>query len=514
MTLSSVAGPRDGAGHPALTVAKASKTFGPQRVLHDVDLEIQTGEIRALVGENGSGKSTLVKILAGYHAPDPGSLVTVAGEPVAPHNPDASDHAGLRFVHQDLALVGTLTTVENLGLGRGYGSGSGRPVRWRTQRREAQAAMAELGYSINVERPVRDLTASERTAVAVARATSPHRSAPRVLVLDEPTANLPGPEVIRLFALVRQVASSGIAILFISHHLNEVFDLCGSVTVLRGGAVVATAPVSTIDESQLIEMMVGHSVSPAAPRRSQSAQTAALRAADLGGLSLRRADLEVAAGEIVGVAGITGSGREAIASLLFGGAPRTGVVKIGDKTLPGGRPWESIAAGMALVPAERVRNAVFPEHDVSENISIARPGDFVKNHVLRRRLESTGTSKWMAQLDVRPPLPRAPISQLSGGNTQKVMLARWLRLAPKILLLDEPTQGVDVGAREDIYRRIEQTAQQGCAVLVCSTDAEELVRLCARVIVLVRGQVSQELEAPVTIDEISAACLTDTGRAA
>lgn len=514
MTVSTMAGPRNGAGHPALIVATTSKTFGSQRVLYDVDLEIQTGEIRALVGENGSGKSTLVKILAGYHAPDAGSLVTVAGKPVTPHDPEASDHAGLRFVHQDLAMVGTLSTIENLGLGRGYGSRSGRPVRWHRKRREAETAMAELGYSIDVERPVRDLTASERTAVAVARATSPHRSPPRVLVLDEPTANLPGPEVTRLFALVRQVASSGIAILFISHHLTEVFELASSVTVLRGGAVVATESAAKIDEQQLIEMMVGHSVKAAEPRRSQRAQPAALRATDLGGLSLRRADLEIAAGEIVGVAGITGSGREAIAPLLFGAAPRAGIVTIGDGTLPAGRPWESIAAGMGLVPAERTRNAVLPEHDVSENISIARPADFVKKRVFRRRLESTEVAKWLADLDVRPPRPRAPVSQLSGGNTQKVILARWLRLAPKILVLDEPTQGVDVGAREDIYRQIEQTAEQGCAVLVCSTDAEELVRLCARVIVLVRGQVSQELEAPVTIDEITAACLTDTEGAA
>ena len=499
---------------PALDVRGASKTFGTQRVLHDVALQIQAGEVRALVGENGSGKSTLVKILAGYHIPDEGASITVGGRSVTPHQPGASDDAGLRFVHQELALVGSLSTVENLGLGRGYGSRSGGPIRWAQRRRDAQGVMADLGYHFDVRRPIIQLEASERTAVAVARAVSPHRSPPQVLVLDEPTANLPGVEVARLFALVRRVRDSGIAILFISHHLNEVFDLADSVTVLRGGTLVATKPVSEVTETGLIEMMVGHEVSRSRSRPASPGGQVLLSVDGLGGHSVHGIDLRVTAGEIVGVAGITGSGREALASLLFGGSARQGSVSVDGTALPPNRPDLSIKAGMALIPADRNKNAVIHGHDVSENLSIARPADFVRGRVFRRRLESVEVSTWLRRLDVRPPEPRKPLSQLSGGNAQKVVLARWLRLTPKVLILDEPTQGVDVGAKEDIHQRIEDAAAHGCAVIVCSTDSEELARLCTRVVVLVRGRIRAESTAPLHADEITAASLADTTGAA
>ncbi|MET0447206.1 MAG: sugar ABC transporter ATP-binding protein, partial [Aeromicrobium sp.] len=472
---------------------------------------VKPGELRALVGENGSGKSTLVKLLAGYHEADPGAEFLVGGRVVSPHQAGASDEAGLRFVHQDLALVDVLSTVENLGLGRGYGARSGRPVRWARLRDEARAAMLELGYDIDVERPVATLGASERTAVAVARAVSTHRSPPRVLVLDEPTASLPGPEVERLFALVRRVTASGVAVLFVSHHLTEVFEIADSVTVLRGGDLVATRPVAGLTEEGLIKLMVGRAV----PRTEVVATAAVaaptvLVAAELAGDSVLGLDLSVSAGEIVGIAGITGSGREAVAPLLFGAGPRTGVVSIGDEELPGGRPDLSIAAGMALIPAERARNAAIGGHDIGENISIARPGDFVRRGVFRRGLEAREVAAWLHRLDVRPAQPRMLLSQLSGGNAQKVILARWLRLEPAVLVLDEPTQGVDVGAKEDIHQRLDEAAAGGCAVVICSTDSEELARLCSRVIVLVRGRASAELHAPLHPDDITAASLGTT----
>lgn len=495
---------------PALDVRGACKTFGAQRVLHDVAMQIGPGEVRALVGENGSGKSTLVKILAGYHVPDDGTSITVAGRNVQSHQPGASDEAGLRFVHQDLALVGGLSTVENLGLGRGYGSRQGGPVRWSRRRREAQQVMAELGYDFDVDRPVAQLEASERTAVAVARAVSPHHSPPRVLVLDEPTANLPGVEVERLFALVRRVRDSGIAILFISHHLNEVFGLADSVTVLRGGRLVATKQVRDVTEAALIELMVGHEVSRSQAKAAPAGSAVVLAVAGLTGQSVHHVDLTVSAGEILGVAGITGSGREALGPLLFGGAPRRGSVTVNGVALTPQRPDLSVAAGLALVPADRARNAVLHGHDVSENLSIARPADFMRRGVFRRAQETAAVTTWLRRLDVRPQQPRKALSQLSGGNAQKVILARWLRLQPKVLVLDEPTQGVDVGAKEDIHQRVQDAASQGCAVLVCSTDSEELARLCSRVVVLVRGQVRREFTAPLRADEITAASLADS----
>lgn len=495
---------------PALAVTGASKTFGNLTVLRDVKLTLARGEIRALVGANGSGKSTLVKILAGYYEPDEGITVKVAGTPLTSHNPGASRAAGLRFVHQDLALVGSLSTVENLGLGRGYGSRMCRPVRWSERRREAEEAMAQLGYQFNVEQPIAQLEASERTAIAVARAVSQHQSSPRVLVLDEPTANLPGAEVERLFALIRRVRRSGLAILYISHHLNEVFDLADSVTVLRGGAVVAERAVADVTEESLIEMMVGRKVSEHAPAPTRAESQVVLAARGIAGRSVHEVDLDVSAGEIVGIAGITGSGREAIASLLFGADDRSGTVIIAGNEIKARRPDVAIAAGVGLIPAERVKNAVFQGHDVCENLSIARPRDFMRQGLFRRGLEILEVSKWLKLLDVRPADPRKPLSELSGGNAQKVILARWLRLRPRVLILDEPTQGVDVGAKEDIHQRIESAAADGCAVVICSTDSEELARCCTRVVVLVRGRVSAELVAPLTADDITSASLTDT----
>lgn len=418
------------AGDTVLDISGVSKTFGLQRVLDDVSLRIRAGEIRALVGENGSGKSTLIKILAGYHVPDAGTAVKVCGKGIALHDPGVSDAAGLRFVHQDLGLVEAMSTVENLGLGRGYGARMWGPVRWKRRAGEARGLMRRFGYDVDVGKPVSSLTASERTAVAVVRAVSRHDSRVRVLVLDEPTANLPGPEVDRLFSLVRRVREEGIAVLFVSHHLNEVFDLADSVTVLRGGAVVGTHPVRELSHDRLIELMVGRAVeaAPIAPRRAEA--PVVLSATGLSGGSVAHVDLDVAEGEILGIAGITGSGRESIASLLFGAIPRTGTVALRGRPLRPGRPDLSIAAGIALVPADRAVKAVLHGHDVSENISIVRPGDFTRLGLRLRRLERDEASRWLHELDVRPRVPRIPLEKLSGGNAQKVVLARSLRGGP------------------------------------------------------------------------------------
>lgn len=500
-----VPGPADAA--PALEVSHISKTFGPARVLRDVSLTIQAGEVRALVGENGSGKSTLVKILAGNYTPDDGARISVGGQPVRVHQAGASDEAGLRFVHQSLGVIDSLSTTENLGLGLGY-SKRARPVHWSLRHRAGREVMRQLGYDIDVKKPVSKLAASERAAVAIARAVSPHHSRARLLVLDEPTAALPAAEAQRLFALVRRISSDGVAVLFISHHINEVFDIAESVSVLRAGSLVATRSIHKIDEPALIELMLGRSIERSVPVASVSTAAAVLRATDVSAGSLRGFSLEVRAGEVVGVAGITGSGREAVAPALYGARSRSGRLEVAGKGVRPGRPDLSIAAGLGYIPADREAHAAFPDHDVAENISIARLKDFVTATVVRRRAEVSAAAQWIETLDIRPPEPRYPLRKLSGGNAQKVILARWLRLEPRVLLLDEPTQGVDIGAREQIYRMIDSAAQDGCAVVVCSTDHEELARLASRVLVMVQGRVHAEVAQPISADEITELSLT------
>jgi len=476
----------------ALTVTNMSKSFAGPRVLESVSLSVEPGEIRALVGENGSGKSTLIRILAGFHLPDEGSAL-VDGEPLPLGHGNASEALGLRFVHQDLGLVNNLDAVDNIALGVGYPSFRGT-IRWRQERKRTRAALAELGYDFDVRRPAGSLAMSERTALAVARALAPRQTPAKVLILDEPTANLPAAEAERLFQLARRVADSGVAVMFVSHHFDEVFELAQSVTVLRDGKHVITRPVAGLTEDQLIELVVGRQVEHAGQvADAVERRQVALEVIGLGGNVLNDVDLVVHAGEVVGVAGITGSGRDEVASALFGGVDRTGEVRVNAATVPKLRPDQAMAMGMGLVPAERHANAAFMASTLRENITVTRPGTHWRNGILRKSQERSDVAKWLDRLDVRPRDSEFAMSDLSGGNQQKVVLARWLRMEPKVLVLNEPTQGVDVGAKADIHKLIDQVAAQGTAVLVVSTDHEELVRLCNRVLVLRRGKIADQI---------------------
>ncbi|GAB7007373.1 sugar ABC transporter ATP-binding protein [Nocardioides sp. AN3] len=490
----------------ALVVSGLTKTFGGQRALVDAALAIAPGETRALAGENGCGKSTLIKILAGIYEPEPGGSVSVAGVPMVLGQAGGGDAAGLRFVHQDLGLVGTLDTVDNLALGHGYRFRRLGRIAWREEARAARAALAELGYDIDVRRPVGELTMSERTAVAVARALSPRRSPARVLVLDEPTANLPAAEAERLFALVRTVSASGVAVLFVSHKFDEIFDLADTVTVLRNGQVIDTRRVETLTEEDLVELVIGHALPTRAVDRTETGlrPDIVLQVQGVAGHTVAGVDLDVRAGEVVGVAGITGSGREELAALLFGGRARQGDVLVAGQRVPPQRPDRAIALGMGLVPAERHANAAFLSASLRENVTVVDAGRHVVRGMLRTRRERSDVVTWLQRLGVRPGHPEQALIELSGGNQQKVVLARWLRQAPKVLILDEPTQGVDVGAKEEIHQLIDEAAAEGMAVLVASSDHDELARLCQRVIVLRNGRAADHLD----LTELTAARIT------
>ncbi len=493
----------------ALSIAGLTKSFAGIRVLTDVHLNLLPGEVHALVGENGSGKSTLVKILAGVHDTDQGA-VTVAGQSLRLGDPGASDLVGLRFVHQDLGLIGNLDCLDNLALGPGYRVGRGGLISWQREADDARSALGRLGYAIDVRRKVASLSMSERTAVAVARALSPRRAAPNVLVLDEPTASLPALEVERLFATVRRVRDTGVAVLFISHHFNEIFSLADRVTVLRDGGIVATRDVTDLDDHQLVELMIGRRLQPPA-QRSAAGPGSSERILEVRGLmgeAVRGLDLEVHAGEVVGIAGITGSGREEVARLLSGDVARDGSVTVAGAVLPPSRPDRCIAMGVACVPAERQANAALHDHDVRENLTISRLGTYVHAGLLRRSRELSDVRALLETFDVRPRDPGMPLSALSGGNQQKVMLARAMRLRPKLLVLDEPTQGVDVGAQAEIHRLIRGAVAAGLAVLVCSSVSEELAELADRVVVLVGGRATAHLRGPLDADQITAATLT------
>lgn len=513
MRTRSTCGARVGDTMSVLTVDGLSKSFAGPRALDDVTLSVGRGEVRALVGQNGSGKSTLIKILAGFHLPDAGS-VTVDGQPLQFGNGLVSDGLGIRFVHQDLGLVDSLDTVDNLALGgAGYATYTGLGsvgIRWREERKRAQRALNTLGYEFDVRRPVGDLAMSERTAVAIARAMATRGAPPKLLVLDEPTATLPAVEAERLYALVRRVAASGTAVVFVSHHFDEVFDLADSITVLRDGRLVTTREVAGLTEESLIELVIGRRPEHV-EHESQTAhdQPVVLELASLSSDGvLDGIDLEVRAREVVGVAGITGSGRDELAPAIFGGMARRGQVRVSGEIVPGHRPDLSVRSGIGLVPADRHANAAFMDSTLRENITVANPKLHFRNLLLRKSSERSDVNKWLDRLDVRPRNSEFAMSDLSGGNQQKVVTCRWLRMRPKVLILDEPTQGVDVGAKADIHGLVDDVALTGAAVLVVSTDHEELVRLCNRVLIVRRGRVVEELKAErLTVHAITAATI-------
>lgn len=510
--------------HRVLEITGLSKTFPGQKALIDVDFAVEAGSVHALVGQNGSGKSTLIKCLAGYHTPDPGAQATVRRGRDADASPSrfrlgdakAAEDAGIRFVHQDLGLVEDLGAAENLALGTGYRTSYGT-INWRLQNRIATEALRELGYDFDVRTPVGELTPAERTGLAIARALHDWESSVDLLVLDEPTAALPGKDVARLFEVIKAVSERGVGVVYVSHHLDEVFEIADVVTILRDGHKVADRPTAELDHEALIQLIVGSAVdagSAAALAEEVQDRPVVLSTRGLGGLTLDSVDFQVHEGEVLGIAGITGSGREVVARLLFGALSRRGTVEVSGTVLANQRPDIAMGAGIAFVPADRKQTAIIPEMTVRENITITRLSDYFTRFFLSRRPERADVRAWMERLDVRPRTPEREIKNLSGGNQQKAVLAKWLRLDPKVLVLDEPTQGVDVGAKADIHRLIDHAAEEGTAVVVCSTDTEELVRVCSRVIVLLRGrELTQLVGSDISVERIEALQLQTTQEA-
>ena len=500
----------------ALSVEGVRKSFASVTVLHDVDLLVRPGSVHALVGHNGSGKSTLIKALAGFHAPDRPVTGEVFGEQFTVGDHASAAGVGLRFVHQDLGLVEEMSTTDNLALGTGYPRMLGALVRRRRAASRARKAMVALGYDVDVNVPVGSLSSAERTGVAIARALQGWSGKPAVVVLDEPTASMPAAEVQRLFEAVRRLREQGLGVVYVSHHLDEILELADDVTVLRNGKVVLSRTVSGLTHDDLVTAIVGRSLAAEMHRPGSAGTRPAgdpvltvdrLETSTLGGISFT-----VAPGEIVGVAGIVGSGRDDVVPCIAGALPRNGTVSVGAHLVSPGRPKAAISAGIGVLPADRRRVAVLPTFAASWNLTVSGVQRYVRYGLLNRRAEASDVAAWFDKLDVTPRNPQAPILTLSGGNQQKVMVGRWLRCSPKVLALDEPTQGVDVGAQATIYRLIDQVAKTGSGILISSSDGDELAAVCHRVLVLAHGRVIAELSGPdVDAERIDALCLESAG---
>jgi ribose transport system ATP-binding protein len=487
-------------GGDALEIVNLSKTFGGQVVLDRINFKVCEEEVHGLVGQNGSGKSTLIKVLAGYHAPDPGATAQVHGRPLQIGSATDAHHKGVRFVHQDLGLVLELSAVENLMLGRQYPTSFGR-IRWRDARRVTSDLVARAGLDIDVRIPVGELGLADRTRLAIARALPDREDDKVVLVLDEPTAALPARDVARLFDTIRQLKMAGNSIIIVSHHLDEILGITDTITVLRDGKKVAETSSSGIDHDALIRLIVGHEIQRSAGRDEalEVAGQAVLRLDHVAGGSVADVSAVVHQGEIVGIAGLSGSGREVLASLITGRLPRDGRVTVNGVEVAEGSPRAALAAGLASVPGERARYGTFPNLNVRQNLTMGS----LRRHLHRGRIntsaERSEVSQWIKNLGIVTRSTDAPISSLSGGNQQKVLVARALRLSPSVLVLDDPTAGIDVGAREQVHQIIEENTTETMAVLLVSTDSTELARLCDRVLIMNRGRVGHQLRRGVDL---------------
>jgi ribose transport system ATP-binding protein len=487
---------------PRLELRNLAKSFGGTQALRGVDLAVLPGEVHGLLGENGSGKSTLIKILAGFHQPDHGEM-KIDGTPVRlPLAPGQFRELGMSFVHQDLGLVESLSALENLRVAEIAASRPRWRISWRRERRRARETFERYGVRIDPTATVAELKPVERALLAIVRAIEEIREVGRghgLLVLDEPTVFLPREGIERLFSLVRDAASAGAAILFVSHDLDEVREITDRVTVLRDGARVGTVVTRETRESTFVEMIIGRRLAALAePDHADLTQRrVAVSVQGLTGLNLTDVSFELHEGEIVGLTGLMGSGFEEVPYLLYGARrARAGRLVVGGNTIDVTRltPAAATQAGVALIPADRKTDGSVGSLPVVENMALAVLDRYFNGVYLERRRMRRETSALMRQFDVRPSDPELPYGALSGGNQQKALLAKWFQADPRVLLLDEPTQGVDVGARQQIFGVIRTAvAEGGMHVLCASSDHEQLSSLCDRVIVFGRGRVWREL---------------------
>ncbi|MDV6212807.1 sugar ABC transporter ATP-binding protein [Rhodococcus erythropolis] len=505
-------------------ISDVTKSFAGTRALDSVHLRLERGEVHALLGENGSGKSTLIKILAGFHKPDPGAEIVIAGEELSFGSAEASYLAGCRFVHQDLALVSETSVLDNFFVTGGYPRRLGT-ISGRRAREEVTRALGQVGLDIDPRRKISGLSPAERTGVAIARALRVEEGEQvRLLVLDEPTATLADDEVQRLLDIVRQVARSGVTVLYVTHHLEEVLQVANRLTVLRDGRVVAEAETEGLSRDGILNLLLGTdachpwpSVEHDAPGEVKSSSGSVLRVENVSGLRLQPTSFEVQRGEIVGIAGLTGSGRETLLGLISGALRRTaGTVTVSGADVPSFSPRASIRAGMAHLPADRKSSGGVESFSARHNLLLPDLMSFWRWPTMRQRAEALEAAEWFERFDVRPATAqKAMLSTFSGGNQQKILLAKWLRLEPSVILIDQPTQGVDIGAKALIHERLIRAAAAGATIVVASSDAEELEALCQRVLILRGGRIVTQLRGDqITIPAMNRHVLTAMGETA
>ena len=463
------------------------KRFTGTLALDSVDFDVRRGEVHALLGQNGAGKSTLIKVLAGVYEADAGQIV-FDGRPAQP----GKDALPIAFIHQDLGLVEWMTIAENVAIETGYPRSFGGLISWPKVRRAAADALAIMGSGLDPEAPVSSLPAAERSLVAIGRALAIKSD---IVVLDEPTAALPEADVERLLETLRRLRASGIGIVYVTHRLDEVLRIADRVTVLRDGRRLATVNASDTNAGELIEMIVGRSMSDAFVRPAAPSERCAFSAAGLVAEHVGPVSFSIAAGETLGLVGLRGAGHHAIGRAIFGHIPiASGRLTLDGEPIAPSTPAEAVAAGVGFVSSKRAEEGLASNLDVRENIYLnpAASGKGVLE-LIPRAAELSEARATVRRFSIKTAGVDEPVATLSGGNQQKVVLARWMEAHVKLLILEEPTIGVDVGAKADIYHLLQSSLRMGLAVLLISSDFEEVERICHRALVFSRGRVAAEI---------------------
>ena len=476
-----------------LHAGQISKAFSGVRVLESVDLELRAGEVHALVGENGAGKSTLLKILAGVHQPDDGRI-TLDGAELRIPSPHAAARLGIALIHQEPQLFGDLSVAENVFLGHDLPRSRLGTIHWREMRRRTAETLASLGVNLDPRARVRGLSIADQQMVELAAALSQRA---RVLLMDEPTAALTPREVERLFEIMRRLRAEGRTIAFISHRLGEVFQISDRITVLRDGRLISCGPASQTTNDRVIREMVGRPLEalyerPASSHR-ESAQPPLLEVTGLSGSRFLDISFAVRPGEIVGLAGLVGAGRTDLARAIFGiTTPDAGQIRIDGRATAIGSPRDAIAAGIAYLPEDRQQHGLFPPMSIASNTTAATLRAVAPAGLISNRRERQSAAGWAQRLQTRLRSLAQPARELSGGNQQKVVLAKWLSSAPRVLILDEPTRGIDVGAKAQVHRLVAELAAQGKAILMISSDLPEVLAMSDRLLVMREGRLAGE----------------------
>ncbi|MDN4639972.1 sugar ABC transporter ATP-binding protein [Agreia sp. PsM10] len=490
-------------GTPALSLTGASKTFGPVVALADGTIDLRAGEIHALVGENGAGKSTLVKILAGVHAPDGGDFV-VGGEHVAFKTPADSKAAGVSVIYQEPTLFPDLTVAENIFIGRQPRNRAGLINRGE-MRRMARELFATLGVPIDPDRIAEGLSIADQQIIEIAKAISLDA---KVLVMDEPTAALSGVEVDRLFGVARGLRDKGAGILFISHRFEEVFALCDRITVMRDGRYIGVHNTSEVTVPQIVKEMVGRELGALFPKVDAPVGETVLSVEGLTRLgTFRDISFEVKAGEIVALAGLVGAGRTEVVRAVFGiDRYDSGSVTLHGKALPPHNPQAAITAGIGFVPEDRRKQGLVMDLSVAKNATLTLRRSLARFGLISGSRERRTAEDWSSRLQVKTGSQDYAVSTLSGGNQQKVVLAKWLATEPTLLIVDEPTRGIDVGTKSEVHRLLSDLAGRGIAIIMVSSELPEVLGMADRILVMHEGRITAELpRAEATAERVMSA---------